>query len=112
MVIFLTSFHHGTVERFNSKSNSHKVIEDIHLCMAFSFSLFSWPICSKCHGASVFALMQIAFDNGDVELVCLDSESWETLSHESMGQQVCYIIHHSSANILESNNELVTSTIV
>ncbi|KAL0878226.1 hypothetical protein Bca101_027932 [Brassica carinata] len=46
-------FHHGTVERFNSKSNSHK----------------------------------IAFDNGDVELVCLDSESWETLSHESMGQQ-------------------------
>ncbi|XP_018468888.1 sister chromatid cohesion protein PDS5 homolog B isoform X2 [Raphanus sativus] len=47
------SFHHGTVERFNSKSNSHK----------------------------------IAFDNGDVELVCLDSESWETLSHESMGQQ-------------------------
>ncbi|KAF2564185.1 hypothetical protein F2Q70_00016346 [Brassica cretica] len=47
-------FHHGTVERFNSKSNSHK----------------------------------IAFDNGDVELVCLDSESWETLSHESMGQQV------------------------
>ncbi|KAJ0231686.1 ARM repeat superfamily protein [Hirschfeldia incana] len=47
------SFHQGTVERFNSKSNSHK----------------------------------IAFDNGDVELVCLDSESWETLSHESMGQQ-------------------------
>ncbi|CAH8358562.1 unnamed protein product [Eruca vesicaria subsp. sativa] len=46
-------FHHGTVERFNSKSNSHK----------------------------------IAFDNGDVELVCLDSESWETLSHESMEQQ-------------------------
>lgn len=40
------------------------------------------------HGFSVFALMQIAFDNGDVELVCLDSESWETLSHESMGQQV------------------------
>lgn len=36
----------------------------------------------------MFALMQIAFDNGDVELVCLDSESWETLSHESMGQQV------------------------
>ncbi|CAN8234143.1 unnamed protein product [Cochlearia groenlandica] len=46
-------FYPGTVERFNSKSNSHK----------------------------------IAFDNGDVELVCLDSESWETLSHESLGQQ-------------------------
>ncbi|AAF07790.1 hypothetical protein; 73483-63403 [Arabidopsis thaliana] len=46
-------FYPGTVEKFNSKSNSHKII----------------------------------FDNGDVELVCLDSESWETLSHESMGQQ-------------------------
>ncbi|KFK42149.1 hypothetical protein AALP_AA2G217700 [Arabis alpina] len=46
-------FYPGTVERFNSKSNSHK----------------------------------IALDNGDVELVCLDSESWETLSHESLVQQ-------------------------
>ncbi|EFH65409.1 binding protein [Arabidopsis lyrata subsp. lyrata] len=46
-------FYPGTVEKFNSKSNSHKII----------------------------------FDNGDVELVCLDSESWETLSHESMGQE-------------------------
>ncbi|XP_024010664.1 sister chromatid cohesion protein PDS5 homolog A isoform X1 [Eutrema salsugineum] len=46
-------FYPGTVERFNSKSNAHK----------------------------------IAFDNGDVELVCLNSESWETLSHESLGQQ-------------------------
>ncbi|CAH2067746.1 unnamed protein product, partial [Thlaspi arvense] len=46
-------FYPGTVEKFNSKSNSHK----------------------------------IAFDNGDVELVCLNSESWETLSHESLGQQ-------------------------
>ncbi|XP_023643713.1 sister chromatid cohesion protein PDS5 homolog A isoform X2 [Capsella rubella] len=46
-------FYPGTVEKFNSKSNSHKII----------------------------------FDNGDVELVCLDSESWETLSHESLGQQ-------------------------
>ncbi|CAL9241015.1 unnamed protein product [Arabidopsis halleri] len=46
-------FYPGTVEKFNSKSNSHKII----------------------------------FDNGDVELVCLGSESWETLSHEFMGQQ-------------------------
>ncbi|XP_019093838.1 PREDICTED: sister chromatid cohesion protein PDS5 homolog A-like isoform X1 [Camelina sativa] len=46
-------FYPGTVEKFNSKSNSHKII----------------------------------FDNGDVELVCLDSESWETLSHESLQQQ-------------------------
>ncbi|CAA7013408.1 unnamed protein product [Microthlaspi erraticum] len=46
-------FYPGTVERFNSKSNSHKIV----------------------------------LDNGDVELVCLESESWETLSHESMGTQ-------------------------
>ncbi|XP_010521251.1 PREDICTED: sister chromatid cohesion protein PDS5 homolog A isoform X2 [Tarenaya hassleriana] len=39
-------FYSGTVEGFNSKSNSHK----------------------------------IAYDNGDVELVCLSSESWEALS--------------------------------
>lgn len=51
------------------------------------------------NATSFYILMQIAFDNGDVELVCLDSESWETLSHESMGQQVdgMFDVYHNSS---------------